>query len=329
MEDINRIVYRGVQSEDDYPLLLEINLSSRQADNDLEKVTLNDIARVLAHMNEMTPQEGVLIASLADTSAAAIGYSRLGWYSSSADTRLYYQVSFLRSNYRGRGYWQQMVKQNEHRLREVAQKHSSIAQRFFQAWATDKQKDWISVLESMDYQVVRRFNNMLFDLRDIPTTRMPAGFEILPVRPQQMHSIWEAQKEMNDGLFENVAEDWQDDKFPAWLEDPERDPRFWQVAWSGDQLAGMVLVRIDARENEGRERKRGYTEHIYVRPQFRKRGLASALITRSLQVLKQQGMQEAELGVDSENESAAFKLYQKIGYRTASIDTWFRKKIES
>ena len=36
-------------------------------------------------------------------------------------------------------------------------------------------------------------------------------------------------------------------------------------------------------------------------------------------------MQEAELGVDSENESAAFRLYQKIGYKTFSVDTWFRK----
>jgi ribosomal protein S18 acetylase RimI-like enzyme len=59
-----------------------------------------------------------------------------------------------------------------------------------------------------------------------------------------------------------------------------------------------------------------------------KHSLASALITRSLQVLKEQGMDEAELGVDSENDSAAFQLYQKIGYKTDSIDTWFRKKIE-
>ncbi len=294
----NNITIRGLQSKSDHALLLDINLASRQADNDLEKITLNDIERVLAHMDGLTPEQGILIASLDDASATAIGYSRLGWYSSNADTRLYYQVSFLRLEYRGRGYWQQMVKQNEHRLREEAQKHSSIPQRFFQAWATDIQKDWISVLESMGYQVTRRFHNMLVDLCEIPTTALPSEFEIRLVKPQQMHCIWEAQKEMNDGLFENVVEDWQEDKFPVWLDDPERDPRFWQVAWSGDQLAGMVLARINDRENEGRKRKRGYTEHIYVRPQWRKRGLASALITRSLQVLKEQGMQEAELGVE-------------------------------
>jgi ribosomal protein S18 acetylase RimI-like enzyme len=140
-----------------------------------------------------------------------------------------------------------------------------------------------------------------------------------------MRLIWEAQKEMNQGLFENVVEDWLEEKYPNWLEDPSHTPQFWQVAWVGDQIAGMVLARIDDKENQQRQRKHGYTEHIYVRPAWRKRGLASALIARSLQVLKEQGILEAELGVDAENESAAFSLYQRMGYKTFSIDTWFRK----
>ena len=104
--------------------------------------------------------------------------------------------------------------------------------------------------------------------------------------------------------------------------------RFWQVAWDGEQLAGMVLAHLDEQANEKHNRKRGYTEHIYVRPQWRGRGLASALIARSLQVLKAQGMEEAELGVDAENESAAFRLYENLGYKTFSVDTWFRKSME-
>jgi len=125
-----------------------------------------------------------------------------------------------------------------------------------------------------------------------------------------------------------VAEDWLEEKYPAWLADPAHTPHLWQVAWDGDELTGMVLNRVDAKENEELGRKRGVTEHIYVRPQWRQRGLASALIARSLQILKEQGMQEAELGVDSENESAAFSLYQRIGYKTFSIDTWYRKPMD-
>jgi ribosomal protein S18 acetylase RimI-like enzyme len=267
----------------------------------------------------------VIIASLNDT---PIGYSRLGWYSSSADTRLYYQVSFLREEYRGTGHWQTMVEQNEECLRQVAAEHDPAPRQFFQAWSSDNTKDWAAVLEKSGYKVMRRFNNMLHDLNNIPDNPLPEGLEVCAIKPEELHKVWEAQKEMNAGLFENVEEDWLEEKYPAWLENTGHDPRFWQIAWDGDQLAGMVLAHIDEKENEKRNRKHGYTEHIYVRPQWRKRGVAGALISRSLQALKDQGMTEAELGVDAENESAAFRLYQNMGYKTFRVDTWHRKPME-
>ena len=322
------LVYRGVSGERDYPLLLEINRSSRQADHDLEPISLAQIAEAFAPSAELNPARHVLIACLAEEPETAIGYTHLGWYSSRADTRLYYQYSRLRGEYRAGGVWEAMIRQTEQHMREIAQEHPPVAQRYFQGWASDNQKDWIAALENTGYQVVRRFHNMLYRLGEAPEIPLPPGFEMRPVRPEHMRGIWEAQKEMNAGLFENVVEDWLEEKYPDWLNDPSHTPQYWQVAWAGEQIAGMVLARIDEQENEKLQRKHGYTEHIYVRPPWRKRGLASALIARSLQVLKERGMLEAELGVDAENESAAFNLYRRMGYETFSIDTWFRKPMD-
>ena len=319
------LIFRGVEGEQDYPLLLAINLSSRQADGDPESITLQQIAEAFAPSDALDPARQILIACLADDPGTAVGYSRLGWYSSRADTRLYYLYSRLKGEYRGGGLWECLVRQTEQRILEIARQHPPVAQCFFQGWASDNQRDWIKVLENTGYQVVRRFHNMLYLLGNAPEHPLPAGFEIRPVKPEHMRLVWEAQKEMNQGLFENVVEDWLEEKYPTWLADPSHTPQFWQVAWAGDQIAGMVLARIDDQENQQRQRKHGYTEHIYVRPAWRKRGLASALIARSLQVLKEQGILEAELGVDAENETAAFNLYQRLGYQTFSIDTWFRK----
>jgi hypothetical protein len=76
---------------------------------------------------------------------------------------------------------------------------------FFQAWASDHQNDWRAVLNVTGYHVVRNFNNMLYTLDKLPNITIPAGLEVRPVKPEHMHSIWKAQKEMNAGLFENVA----------------------------------------------------------------------------------------------------------------------------
>lgn len=320
----NQVTFRYLSGEQDYPLLLDLNLSSRKADDDPEPITIEAIANVLANMDGLTREQGVIIAFHNNT---PIGYSRLGWYSSHPENRLYYQISFLREEHRSSYFWLAMVAENERQLRQIAAGHTPVSEQYFQAWASDRQKKWATVLAEAGYQVVRRFNNMLYQLGDAPTKSLPAGLEIRPVLPEHMHQIWEAQKEMNAGLFENVAEDWMDEKYPAWLANPENNPRFWQVAWEGDHLAGMVLAHMNESEDEKKPGRRGYTEHIYVRPQWRGRGLASALIARGLQVLKEHGATEAELGVDAENESAAFRLYERLGYKTFSIDTWFRKKM--
>ena len=320
---MNSLTFQNFEDERQYPLMLELNHSSRLADHSDLKIGVQEIAYALAHMDGATPQEGVVFAFEGET---AVGYSRLGWYSSRPETRLYYQLSFLRQEYRAGQIWPEMIAENERRLRAFAAQHAACAQRFFQAWASDLQTDWMAALTQAGYQVVRRFNNMLYRLGEAPQRPLPAGFEIRPVQPEQMHAVWDAQREMNVGLFENVAEDWLEEKYPDWLANPETDPRFWQVAWAGEQIAGMVLARLAEKEHAGAGRH-GFTEHIYVRPPYRGRGLASALVARSLQVLKDQGVTEAELGVDSENESAAFRLYQQLGYQTYSVDSWFRKPL--
>jgi len=88
----NALTFRNLLDERDYPLLLELNRSSRAADQDDQPVSLAAIADALANMDGLTPQAGVIIAYLQDT---PVGYSRLGWYSSRPETRLYYQISFF------------------------------------------------------------------------------------------------------------------------------------------------------------------------------------------------------------------------------------------
>ena len=325
------LTFRPLRGEVDYPLMLAVAEGSNRADRIEGSVSLEDIERVCTPAAGYDPTQDVLLAVGAGVrggSPSIIGYSRVGWYTGSEDTRLYYQISFLLPEWRGEGFWQAMVRQNERRLREIAAGHPSTARRFFQAWATDTQLKWISVLESQGYQAVRVFFNMLHRLEDIPDRPMPVGLEVRPVRPEHFRSIWDVQKEETRDLFETVAEDWTEDKYQAWLDCPSHTPHLWQVAWDGDQVAGMVLTRINEVENEEHGRKRGYTEHIFVRRPWRKRGLASALIASSLRVLKAHGMNEAELGVDSDNQSGALGLYQTMGYQTYYTDTWFRKTME-
>jgi ribosomal protein S18 acetylase RimI-like enzyme len=90
----------------------------------------------------------------------------------------------------------------------------------------------------------------------------------------------------------------------------------------------MVLNYINREENEHYARRRGYTEDIAVRRPWRRRGLASALIVRSLSALAERGMTEAALAVDAENPSGALRVYERLGYRQIKQWTVFRRQLE-
>ncbi len=324
------LTIRSLQGEDDYALMHSIVTASDRADQVNEDTTLDGIKHWCTPSDRFDLARDLLIATVNNEvgELTVVGFSRLTWYTGAQDIRLYDQTSFLHPDWRHQELWAAMVRQNEKRLREIAAHHLDHPHRFFQGWATETQVAWISVLTSEGYQAVRHFNNMLYRFGEIPSRDLPPGLEIRPVKPEHFRSIWEAQKEVASPLFENVSENWTEDKYEKWLSNPSHTPRLWQVAWDDDQVAGMVLNRVNADENKALGRKRGYTEHIFVRQPWRNRGLASALLCRSLQVLKDQGMHEAELGVDTENESGAYGFYQRMGYKTFSTDIWFRKPME-
>lgn len=86
------------------------------------------------------------------------------------------------------------------------------------------------------------------------------------------------------------------------------------MAWDGEEVAGAVLNVIYAEENEALGRRRGWLDSVFTRRAWRRRGLARALIVRSLHVLRDRGMDVAALGVDADNPSGAFGLYESAGF---------------
>lgn len=90
---------------------------------------------------------------------------------------------------------------------------------------------------------------------------------------------------------------------------------------------GQVENYVDSVENEKLGRLRGYTEGISVLKAYRGKGIAGALIARSLGMLKALNLQEAALTVDSGNASGALRLYESMGYRTYRTMVEWRKPL--
>lgn len=321
--DIAGLRFRPFQGERDYPAMHAVITASREAAGIEYAGTVADIARSYDHLVHCDPARDIIFAEI---DGEVVGYGRVWWEREEDRRYLYQQLAHLHPAGQQQGIRRAIVRHNERRIAEIAAEHEPDIPKFIQAWVEQKDATWRQLLEAEGYTPERYFFEMVRPhLNDLPHLPLPAGLDVRPVPPEHYYGVWKAAEEAFHDHW--GATEWHDTWFEEWQEEPNFQPRLWQVAWDGDEIAGMVLNFIDEQENEKYNRRRGYTETICVRRPWRQRGLARALIARSLRVLKDAGMEEAALGVDAENPSGALRLYESMGFRTIRRNTVYYKPL--
>ena len=197
----------------------------------------------------------------------------------------------------------------------------------FRAFAAETEAGTIALLTAAGYEPVRYHFEMVRPLAEpIPDFPLPAGVEVRPVKPAQYRQVFAALDEAFRDLWSHSQ--WTEDDYERQLNDPSFQPQLCQVAWAGDEVAGLVLNFIDHDYNAKFKRLRGWTDPIGVRRPWRRQGLARALIGRSMRLLQEQGMTEAGLGVDAQNPNGALRLYESLGFRAVKQFTTLEKSMD-
>jgi ribosomal protein S18 acetylase RimI-like enzyme len=319
------LTFRRFRGEADYPAMAAIVQASYKADEIDDITTVDDIARVYSHLDNCDPYQDMVFV---EANGRAVGFNRVTWWQEQGGDRIYYHFGYLLPEWRGRGIGRAMLRRSERRLRKIAEGHAVACGQKLAAGAQDTQPGLKSLLREEGYYPIRYFYEMTRDLaEEIPTSPLPEGLEVRPVQPEHYRAVWEAdQRAFQDHWGYSPG---TENGYQRWLKHPTFNPELWQVAWHGDQVVGMVLNFIDERENEKYGRKRGYTEDISVQREWRRRGIAKALIARSLQMHKELGMTETALGVDTKNPNGALHLYESLGYKPVKRGTAYRKPLRS
>ncbi len=322
---ISGLTFRHYRGEVDLPEMLATINAAKLEDGVERSESLEDIRNNYAHMHNCDPFRDVLIAEVDGGMAA---YSRVWWYiDETSKLRIYTSFGFVRPEWRHMGLGRAMLHYNQGLLRAIAADHPQDMERFFESGCDDLEKAAEALLISEGYQAVRHgFSMVRPDMENIPDLPLPEGLEVRPVHPEHYRAIWNADQEAfrdHWGFVEAT-----EDEYQGWLTHRLFQPDLWMVAWDGNEVVSQVKNYIDTRENAEYHRLRGYTEGISTRRRWRKRGLAHALIARSLVLLKEKGMQEAALGVDTQNLSGALRVYEDMGFRVVRRQSIYRKKME-
>lgn len=177
--------------------------------------------------------------------------------------------------------------------------------------------DRVHLFEHEGLSEVRRYYSMDRDLsQPIFPTSVPEGVQIIPWDPTRNA---EALEVCNAAFRDHWGSEpvsnaiWN----LEYVGSSDFHPAISRMATCSGKLVGIAIVDIPESQISGK--LRGHIRELGVLRDYRRQGIASALLTGAMQSLQDIGMDVASLSVDTQNLTGALRLYENLGFKVNQV----------
>jgi len=323
--EIDGLVFRRYRDSSDFSIMSSVGRRSWEADGVDNVETEEEFASEYENLSNRDPSSEILIAEI---KGEPVAYGWIGPEPDSGDERVFWHMVHVVPEWRKTALRSAIFRFNEMQIRSISRNQPWHGRTSFGAWALDEPNDWREMLLAEGYTPVMQFHEMIRqNLDDIPDNPLPEGLELRAATPKHYPEIWDARKESLKEKPWFVEGRYDREHYGLWLSQPTFMPELWLVAWDGDRVAGMAENHIP-QENQAFDRERGHTQILFVLPRWRRRGLAKALLAKSLMIMRERGLKEASLDVETQNTSGEIQLYESMGYRVVKNYAHYTKLLD-
>lgn len=243
-------------------------------------------------------------------------------------------IAYLRGEvhpqHRQRGLGDFILTWMEARASEILSTRPDNIPCFFHTSTADFLDDRIALYQRHGFKAVRYFYRMRRDLKQpIPEPSLPQGIRLAPWDPaldiQTMETSNLAFRDHWGALPYNEE---------AWhiivTQHPAFRPDLTFLALTtgngfANPVAGFSMCRVNQKDIEVEGIREGWIEELGVRQDWRRRGIATALLCASMRAMKADGLEYTGLGVDTENTSGAVRIYENLGFKSVQRGITFSK----
>jgi ribosomal protein S18 acetylase RimI-like enzyme len=232
--------------------------------------------------------------------------------------------------YRRRGIGGALLAWQDARIAEIISGMTDLAGRpvIAAGYVSELDADGQALLRRTGFTEVRRAAEMhREDLADLPDPPIPDGIRIGSIDPTDqpmLRRVWAVTGEVFSGHWGDPEPDRSESAWRRFIDHPYVQPELWCVAFDGDEVIGHILNYV-APADDGAII--GWTEGIAVRGEWRRRGIARAMLAWSLRRVRDAGAVRAALGVDVSNPNQAPELYASMGFRTTTIELEYHRAL--
>lgn len=212
---------------------------------------------------------------------------------------------------RGRGLGRALVRAAQ-QVVNAAGAESGAGPARLRLWAHGDHPAAAALATSLGFRRVRELWQLRRPLSDpLPAPKLPDDFTLRSFRPGQDEQSWLA---VNSRAFADHPEQgrWTPEDLRARLAEPWFDPAGLLLAERHRQVLGFCWIKVHSPET-------GEVYVVAVDPAAHGTGLGTALTLAGLRYLQRRGGRQVMLYVDESN-TAARRLYRKLGFRRWSVD---------
>jgi mycothiol synthase len=178
------------------------------------------------------------------------------------------------------------------------------------------------VFEAAGWRPIRHSFQMRIELdANVPEPTWPEGLTLRNLRPGEEERLYEANMDAFADHWDfrrQGIEDWRS----YTVDHHGFDPTLYWLVGDGDEIAGFS---INSWHSSG-DPQFGWIGILGVRPPWRRRGLATALLQHSFRDFRSRGATRVGLGVDGENTTGAVRLYERAGMQVARRNDTYEKR---
>lgn len=323
--DIPDLAFRHYAEESDFEALVAVIKACQEHDKvdplstEAGIPSVEEVTRSFSEAEHIDLYADMLLVCMA---GEVIGFQWVRWWEQADGISVYYHRGRVVPAWRQHGIGTATMHWAEGRIQELVDQHNTRGKAVIRANTTMYEGPYNEVLLKEGYVPVHSFVEMGLDYDDqaLPEIALPPDFELKPATVAHFRAIWEAKEEA-------FAEEWghrrvTDEDYIVFvgdvLDSPGSDPALWQIAWAGDEIAGVALCRIN-------ERGVAEIDELSVRAQWRGQGLGRALLYSALHALKARDMDHVRIFTDS---NQARTLYETAGFRILTEYIRYQKPLD-